>query len=96
MRLNGITQYNDKRFSIGRYKHERTTIPALRAGWRQIAAATVGVPYWGLKGFTRVTENCQFRQGAKKPPRFHEAVISVGITYLPGKSPCKYCRRGRA
>ena len=22
--------------------------------------------------------------------------IHVGITYLPGKSPCKYCRRGRA
>ena len=40
--LNGITQYNDKRFSVGRYKCKRTTIPALRAGWRQIAAATVG------------------------------------------------------
>ena len=29
-------------FCIKRYKYKRTTIPALRAGWRQIAAATVG------------------------------------------------------
>ena len=36
-----------KTFFVGRYECKRTTIPALRAGWRQIAAATVGVPYFG-------------------------------------------------
>ena len=43
--LNGITQYNEKRFTICRYKYKRTTIPALRAGWRQIAAATPDSSY---------------------------------------------------
>ena len=38
---------NDRRFQFGCYKCKRTTIPALRAGWRQIAAATVGVPCIG-------------------------------------------------
>ena len=45
--LNGITQYNEKRFTICRYKYKRTTIPALRAGWRQIAAATGVYHNWG-------------------------------------------------
>ena len=38
---------NDRRFWFGCYKYKRTTIPALRAGWRQIAAATPGVPCFG-------------------------------------------------
>ena len=45
--LNGTTPYNDKRFCVGRYKYKCTTVPALRAGWRQIAAATLGVPCFG-------------------------------------------------
>ena len=30
----------------------------------------------------------------KQHPRQMAGVNDVGITYLPGKSPCKYCRRG--
>ena len=30
-------------FCIERYKFERTTTPALRAGWRQVAAATAAL-----------------------------------------------------
>ena len=40
--FNGITPYNNKRFYVGRNKYKCTTIPALWAGWRQVAAATVG------------------------------------------------------
>ena len=36
---------NDRRFWFGCWGYECTTVPALRAGWRQIAAATVGIPY---------------------------------------------------
>ena len=38
---------NDRRFWFGCCGYKCTTTPALRAGWRQIAAATVGVPYFG-------------------------------------------------
>ena len=38
---------NDNAFFIGCYKFKCTTTPAPGAGWRQIAAATVGVPSFG-------------------------------------------------
>ena len=44
---------NDRRFLFGRYKYKRTTVPALRAGWRQIAAATVGCTMFWVVPFNR-------------------------------------------
>ena len=44
---------NDRRFfCIERYKFKRTTTPALRAGWRQIAADTVGGTTFRVIPFT--------------------------------------------
>ena len=34
------------------------------------------------------------KKANKKAPPIGETFYNVGITYLPGKSPCKYCRRG--
>ena len=51
------------------------------------------------KGPIRALLSCSFvneRTTAKTASRKRSGFYHVGITYLPGKSPCKYCRRGRA
>ena len=58
---------NDRRFWFGCYKCKRTTIPALRAGWRQIAAATMGGTTFRVIPFTSTgyTSNVA---GGRLPP----------------------------
>ena len=75
-------------FCIERYKFKRTTIPALRAGWRQIAAATVG-------GTIQYTEQCsgvdptplQPRRGAGTVGCYGYERPTSGLTANGGRLP---------
>ena len=58
---------NDRRFWFGCCGYKRTTVPALRAGWRQIAAATVGVPYFGWYHSTPQVKHPTWRAAGCRP-----------------------------
>ena len=45
-------------------------------------------------GYAEVSENAPFlSEDTKKAPPKRMELFNVGITYLPGQSPAKYCRR---
>ena len=56
---------------------------------------------WGVRAIFIAPTEAQERLGftvhvaqtQKSPAYWRDFLFCVGITYLPGKSPCKYCRR---
>ena len=70
---------NDRRFWFGCYKCKRTTVPALRAGWRQVAAATP-VTYNGIRNVAAMIHR-------HSSPGEGLAPLQIELAWLNGTTP---------